>query len=402
MKHPQVALGEVADLIRGITYKPSDVCDETAPSAVACMRTKNVQELLDETDIIWIPASIIRNSSKYLKAGDILVSSANSWNLVGKGCWVPELRYPASAGGFISILRGNQAVVDLRYLYHWFTSPQTQAKLRSHSNKTTSISNLDHSRTLGTELPLPPLEEQRRIAVILDKADQLRSHSRLLIKEVLLVEQSIFESLFGQFVSGSSAYPVKALEEIVQDNRIGLVRASNECGPEMPHSYIKMDAIDKNGRLQIHKAIKTSASPEELADYSVRDGDVLFNTRNSRELVGKTAVYRGAEEMLFNNNLMRLRFNSNTISPDFFRLFLSSRRGASELERRKSGTTSVCAVYWKNLKTMPVPVPPCDLQIQLAKSLERLERLTGKYRLQETYCDDLVKTLRLDLIGGSH
>jgi type I restriction enzyme S subunit len=64
MKHPQVALGEVADLIRGITYKPSDVCDETSPSAVACMRTKNVQEVLDESDIVWIPASIIRNSSK--------------------------------------------------------------------------------------------------------------------------------------------------------------------------------------------------------------------------------------------------------------------------------------------------------------------------------------------------
>jgi type I restriction enzyme S subunit len=177
MKHAQVALGEVADLIRGITYKPSDVCDETAPSAVACMRTKNVQEVLDESDIVWIPASIIRNSSKYLMTGDILVSSANSWNLVGKGCWVPELSYPASAGGFISILRGNQALVDLRYLYHWFTSPQTQAKLRSYSNKTTNISNLDHSPTLGTELPLPPLEEQRRIAAILDRVQGLERSS---------------------------------------------------------------------------------------------------------------------------------------------------------------------------------------------------------------------------------
>ena len=86
MTPPQVALGEIATLIRGITYKPSDVCEATTQSAVACMRTKNVQEDLDESDIVWIPASIIRNSSKYLNPGDILVSSANSWNLVGKGC----------------------------------------------------------------------------------------------------------------------------------------------------------------------------------------------------------------------------------------------------------------------------------------------------------------------------
>jgi type I restriction enzyme S subunit len=193
MKHAQVALGEVADLIRGITYKPSDVCDETAPSAVACMRTKNVQEVLDESDIVWIPASIIRNSSKYLMTGDILVSSANSWNLVGKGCWVPELSYPASAGGFISILRGNQALVDLRYLYHWFTSPQTQAKLRSYSNKTTNISNLDHSRTLGTELPLPPLEEQRRIAAILDRVQGLEKLAESQIKQLDALANSSFQ-----------------------------------------------------------------------------------------------------------------------------------------------------------------------------------------------------------------
>ena len=118
MKHPAVALGEIADLIRGINYNPTDVCDANAASAVACMKTKNVQEALDESDIVWIPDSLIRNPAKYLKPGDILVSSANSWNLVGKGCWVPELTYAASAGGFISILRGNQDAVDLRYLYH--------------------------------------------------------------------------------------------------------------------------------------------------------------------------------------------------------------------------------------------------------------------------------------------
>jgi type I restriction enzyme S subunit len=250
------------------------------------------------------------------------------------------------------------------------------------------------------QIPLPPLEEQRRIAAILDKVDQLLGQSRLLIKEVLSVEQSIFESLFGEFVNGSSVYPVKALEEIVKGNRIGLVRASNECGSDLPYAYLKMDAIGKNGRLLVHKAIKTSASPEELADYSVRDGDVLFNTRNSRELVGKTAVYRGADEMLFNNNIMRIRFSPNTISPDFFRLFLSSRQGSSELESRKSGTTSVCAIYWKNLKTMPVPMPPYELQIRLAKSLECLESLSKKYFQQEMRCNDLARVLREQLVSG--
>jgi len=214
MTHPQVALGEIATLIRGITYKPSEVCEATTPSAVACMRTKNVQEELDESDIVWIPASLIRNSSKYLYPGDILVSSANSWNLVGKGCWVPELKYPASAGGFISILRGNPDTVDLRYLYHWFVSPQTQAKLRSYSNKTTNISNLDHARTLATEIPLPPLEEQRRIAAILDKVTALEDLSAKQSRLLEEAEKHLFLECFGSPFPGKTLWPVAQLGEL--------------------------------------------------------------------------------------------------------------------------------------------------------------------------------------------
>ena len=291
----------------------------------------------------------------------------------------------------------NEEWFEAKYLYYYFLHRGFQDVITG-----TSQPQIIQQHLRQVEIPLPPLEEQRRIAAILDKADQLLGQSRLLIKKVPSVEQSIFESLFGELVNGRTSYPVKALEEIVKGNRIGLVRASNECGSELPYSYLKMDSIGRNGRLLLHKATKTSASPEELADYSVRNGDVLFNTRNSRELVGKTAVYRGADEMLFNNNLMRLRFNSNTVSPDFFRLFLASRQGASELESRKSGTTSVCAIYWKNLKTMPVPLPPYELQIQLDKTLESLESLTNNYFRQEASCNVLARVLKSDLLSGNH
>ncbi|MBM5821249.1 MAG: hypothetical protein FJ082_01950 [Cyanobacteria bacterium K_Offshore_surface_m2_011] len=237
MTHPLIPIGEVAELIRGITYKPSDVCDATDPTAVACMRTKNVQEDLDEPDIVWIPASLIRNSSKYLKPGDILVSSANSWNLVGKGCWVPELSYLASAGGFISILRGNQARVDLRYLYHWFVSPMTQAKLRSYSNKTTNISNLDHSRTLATAIPLPPLEEQRRIAAILDKTGELSGANRRRQNLLKAFPLSVFRQMFGDPRQNPFQWPVFRLGEICSNEDAGRVPVKSSDRKAMQGQY---------------------------------------------------------------------------------------------------------------------------------------------------------------------
>ena len=144
-----VRLGDHAKLVRGITFKPVDKCDPRDEGAVVCMRTKNVQETLDASDLIAVPSSLVRNPEKMLSAGDILVSSANSWNLVGKCCRVPRLQYPSTAGGFISILRRKTEELESSYLYRWFSSDVVQRKLRSFSNQTTNISNLDHKRTLA-------------------------------------------------------------------------------------------------------------------------------------------------------------------------------------------------------------------------------------------------------------
>ena len=126
-----VRLGDVATFVRGITFKPDDIVPVGAPGSVACMRTKNVQGTLDVSDVWGIPQSFVRRVDQFLQPGDMLVSSANSWNLVGKCCLVPELPWRATFGGFISALRGDSNRVNAKYLYHWFSSPRIQATARS-------------------------------------------------------------------------------------------------------------------------------------------------------------------------------------------------------------------------------------------------------------------------------
>jgi type I restriction enzyme, S subunit len=94
------ALGDVAAFIRGITFKPDDVVPLENKGAVACMRTKNVQIDLDVSDVWGVPQNFVRNRNQFLKLGDILVSSANSWNLVGKCCWVPDPTLAGNPGRF--------------------------------------------------------------------------------------------------------------------------------------------------------------------------------------------------------------------------------------------------------------------------------------------------------------
>lgn len=209
-------LGDHVKLIRGITFKPAQKCDAREDGAVACMRTKNVQLQLDQSDLIGVPREIVKNDEKILRGGDILVSSANSWNLVGKCCFVPELDYPATAGGFISILRPFTDSLDSRYLYRWFSSIKIQRKVRSFSNQTTNISNLDHKRTLGLPIFIPSLLEQERIADILDTADTLRSKRREAIAELDTFLQSTFVSMFGDPATNPMGWETQALGDVIK------------------------------------------------------------------------------------------------------------------------------------------------------------------------------------------
>ncbi|WP_240095558.1 restriction endonuclease subunit S [Thermomonas flagellata] len=219
MTYPTVKLGDVAEFIRGITFKPEDVVPLDADDAVVCMRTKNVQTLLDCDDLLAVPSEFVRRKDQYLQEGDILVSSANSWNLVGKCCWVPALPWRAAFGGFISVLRGNHTRVDRRYLYWWFASERVQALLRSFGQKTTNISNLNIDRCLQLELLLPALPEQRRIAAILDKADALRTKRREALAQLDCLAQSIFVEMFGdQRLGVDSHLPRVMLSDLVEVN----------------------------------------------------------------------------------------------------------------------------------------------------------------------------------------
>lgn len=104
-----VKLGDVLSIIRGVTFKPNDQVEPLSEGSTIVMRTKNVQRSgLDISDLIAIPDSFIKRDEQYLRSEDMLISSANSWELVGKISFVEKLPARSTAGGFISIIRAKK------------------------------------------------------------------------------------------------------------------------------------------------------------------------------------------------------------------------------------------------------------------------------------------------------
>lgn len=204
---------DASEFIRGITFKPHELIDVSDPDAIVCMRTKNIQADLDQRDLIAVPSRLVRQERKLLRAGDILISSANSWELVGKCSFVPELPYRATAGGFIAIVRPKSRTHP-RFLYHWLNSPATQHVIRNMGRQTTNISNLDVNRFKEIELPAYNFDQQRRIAAILDKADAIRRKREqgLVLADDFL--RSVFLGKFGRPKQPNPAFKTRPLGEI--------------------------------------------------------------------------------------------------------------------------------------------------------------------------------------------
>ena len=162
------SLDDVADLVRGIAFPSSAKSLKIAEDSIVCLRTKNVQRLVDWEDLWWVPTTFVRRPDQFVQELDILISVANSYDLVGKVALVGTPPSPATIGAFIALIRA-RTHMDARCLYYLLASPAAQARIRSVASTTVNISNVNTTKVRALRLPVPPRAEQSRIADALDE-----------------------------------------------------------------------------------------------------------------------------------------------------------------------------------------------------------------------------------------
>lgn len=328
--------------------------------------------------------------------GDVLISTVRP-NLNGVAQITAEFDGATASTGFC-VLRPDTAKLNASYLFQWVKSGNFVDDMVRKATGASYPAVSD--RIVGDSLiPLPPLPEQRRIAAILDQAETLRTQRRTALALQGSLTQSLFLDMFGDMRMEPDRWPKVPFEAIVKDSRIGLVRGSQELDDSHPFPYLRMNAITRDGELKLEGALHATATAEELETYCLRNGDFLFNTRNSRELVGKTALFRGKELYLFNNNLLRVRFVEST-HPEYVVAAFKTQYVQNELELRKSGTTNVFAVYYKDLRTLPIPLPPLPLQQTFATRIASIEALKATHRRALTALDALFASLQQRAFAG--
>lgn len=278
-----------------------------------------------------------------------------------------------------------------RFLY-WYLKG-SKPLLESYASGTTFLE-LSATKVARIPFPLPPREEQERIVGHIEslfaRLDEARQKAEAVRDSVALRRAAILHKAFtGELTAkwreeqGYSCHEwkIKLFADIVLTSRLGLVRSKAEQGDGFSYSYLKMNNISSDGQLILDDLTTVEASQQELDLFKLEYGDFLFNTRNSFELVGKSAVFNCSDNnMLFNNNIMKIKF-TDYVSSFYINYFFNSPQGKYQLDKFKKNTTNIAAIYAKDLNMMQIPLPPLSEQQEIVRILDDL--LGREQRLRE-------------------
>ncbi len=170
-----------------------------------------------------------------------------------------------------------------------------------------------------------------------------------------------------------SHWEVKKLQMILTEGRLGGNYENTEANNGIP--VIKMGNLDRS-KIKIDKVQCLPENENYNKEDVLKEGDLLFNTRNTLELVGKVAIWRNELPIaVYNSNLMRMKFDEKIISSNWFMNYaFNSFYSISQLRAIATGTTSVAAIYGRDLETIKFIIPPRTEQCTIVNCLNTWDK----------------------------
>lgn len=273
-----------------------------------------------------------------------------------------------------------------KFVYYYLSNNFYKVALEGNAKST--VDSLRMPQFLNFEFSLPEQELQKKIVLFLDhetaKIDTLIEKQQQLIqllkeKRQAVINHAVTKGLNPNAIMRDSEIEwLRDIPTTWKAIKFGITHKKAELGGNYPSGegddgfpLIKMGNLDR-GVIKLDKIEYLSTTNSFDKAHFLEDGDFLFNTRNSLELVGKVAIWRSElPQALFNSNILRITFKKEFISCNYFMNYLfGSDFCLSQLRLIAKGTTSVAAIYYKELSSLIFAFPPLEDQIKISKFLD--------------------------------
>lgn len=368
---------------------------ETAPRYI---RITDINENGDLNGDIKAPSGNNSEWEQYfLEDGDLLF--ARSGATVGK-TFLFERKYGKCIyAGYLIRFQLNKDIALPKFVYYYTKTSEYLSWVKNKQNVVAQPNINAKQYGLELQIPLPPLDTQKKIAAILDAADEYRQKTKALIEKYDQLAQSLFLEMFGDPVRNEKGWEIGKIRDLVSEVKYGTSAKSNDEGK---YPYLRMNNITYEGFMDYSDLKYIDISEEERNMYLVKKGDLLFNRTNSKELVGKTGIIDIDKEMVIAGYLIRIRTNE-LANPYYLWAYLNSKWAKKTLLNMcKSivGMANINAQELQEIKTLKPPIvlqnrfeerykAICEQKQQAQASLQKAEELFNSL-LQRAFKGELV------------
>ena len=219
-----------------------------------------------------------------------------------------------------------------------------------------------------------PLNEQRRIVEILNRAAEIRRRADAARAKGRAIISALFLDTFGDPATNPRGWPLVVLGEVIE--RITGGKNIEAGRGTSKFRILKVSAVTSG----IFKPDEAKPAPDDhvpAPEHRVRDGDFLFSRANTSELVGAVAIAHGPPDgLLLPDKIWRIVWDYRRINPQYAYSLLRTAEIRRIFALIGSGTSSSMKnISQAKLARVAVPLPPIAIQTHFAEQVRRLEAL---------------------------
>ena len=331
------------------------------------------------------------SSAKMFSKGSLLISIFATLGDVG------ILNIDAACNQALASIQLNNNNVDRNYLYYLLKS------LKKHFEKIgrgVAQNNINLTILKSTKIPLPPLETQRKIVAILEKADEtkrLRMQADGLTTQLL---QSVFLEMFGDPAKNPKRWEIYKLQD-VSEIRSGVTKGRKLAGkPVVSVPYLRVANV-QDGYLDLNEIKTIEVLLSDVDKYALLEGDVLLTEGGDPDKLGRGAVLHDEiPNCIHQNHIFRVRVNKEYLVPEFLSMLIGSAYGKMYFLKSAKQTTGIATINSTQLKKFPVLAPPTELQHKFAQIVEKVEAMRQNQKQSQQEIDNLFNALTQKAFAG--
>ncbi|MEG3899738.1 MULTISPECIES: restriction endonuclease subunit S [unclassified Microcoleus] len=256
-------------------------------------------------------------------------------------------------------------------------------------NKAAAVPGLNREDAYRQRLLLPPLEEQKRIAEVLDRAEELRSKRREAIAQLDTLTQAIFIEMFGDPVTNPKNIKTLPLAKVCKRITDGTHQPPKWSTSGYPFLFVS-NIISGEITFDTAKFISSETHEELTRRCPIEVGDVLYSTVGS---YGVPVIVKTQRKFAFQRHIAHIKPDSNLIDSQFLCAMLASPSLKRQADRSARGVAQK-TVNLEEIRKFIIFCPSISLQQEFARRAEAVEKLKAAHRASLSELDALFASLQ--------